>query len=698
VLAATVFPCLAGCGRTEAPSRPGAGGLDVVLVTVDTWRADAAGFAGHPRLKTPAFDRFAAKGRVFTNARAHNVITLPSHANILTGLLPFQHGLRDNAGATLRPGVRTLAERLKDQGYATGAFVSAFPLDSRWGLSRGFDIYDDRYGKGEDTGRFVISERRGVETVAAALDWWRRQTPGKRFLWVHVFEPHAPYQPPPPFDAEYRDAPYLGEVAAADAALAPLLVEVLAASVPPVLAILTGDHGESLGEHGELTHGLFAYDATLHVPLVVTGPRLTPGRDGRPAGHLDLVPTVLDALGLPADPVIRGRSLLAAVDPQADAQRVLYFESLSANLNRGWAPLTGVLRGGLKYVDLPIRELYDLSKDPAETANLAPGRDTDVRALARTLPAEAKEPVARTAPTREEVAKLRSLGYLAYTGRTAARATYAEADDPKRLVNVDQAIHRIIDAYQRGKMPEAVAIAEKVVREHPTLGVAVEHLAFLYQQSDRLSDAARVLKTYLAVRPEPSGIGEPLRVRYGLVLAEMGKAREAVSVLSPLASSFDPDSLNALGVALADAQDFVRAREVLARALAEDSGNPSTLENLGIVELRERKWAAARDAFRKALAINPKLPSALNGLGAAEAELGNPAAAIEAWSAAVALNPGDLDALLNLGRAASRAGRNEVAAGALTRYLSLAPPARLPRERAEAEMLLKTLAPPPAAR
>lgn len=698
MLAATVFPCLAGCGRTEAPSRPGAGGLDVVLVTVDTWRADAAGFAGNPRVRTPAFDRFAAKGRVFTNARAHNVVTLPSHANILTGLLPFQHGLRDNAGVKLGPDVPTLATRLKERGYATGAFVSSFPLDSRWGLGRGFDVYDDRYGKGTDTGRFVFPERRGLDTVAAALDWWRKGTPGKRFLWVHVFEPHAPYQPPPPFDAEYRDAPYLGEVAAADAALAPLIDEILAASVPPVLAILTGDHGESLGEHGEETHGLFAYDATLHVPLVAFGPRFAVGHDARPAGHVDLVPTVLDELSAPPDPKLPGRSLLAARDPAADAAWVLHFESLSSSLNRGWAPLTGVLRGGLKYVDLPIRELYDLSKDPAETTNLAPGRDTDVRALARLLPAEAKEPVARTAPTREEIARLQSLGYVTSSGRSAAKAAYTEADDPKRLVSVDQAIHRIIDAYQRGRMREAIADAERLVKDHPRLTIGVEHLAFLYQQSDRLGDAARVLKSYFAAPVTSAGAPETLRVRYGMILAEMGKPKEAVAALAPLAASADPESLDALGVALADAGELSRARSVFGRSLAVDPGNPRTLESLGIVALREKRPDEARESFRKALAINPKLPSALNGLGAAEAELGNPAAAIEAWSAAVALNPGDLDALLNLGRVASRAGRNEVAARALTRYLALAPPARLPRERAEAETLLKTLAPPPTAR
>jgi arylsulfatase A-like enzyme/Flp pilus assembly protein TadD len=610
-------------------------------------------------------------------------VTLPSHANILTGLLPFQHGVRDNSGFHLPDGVPTLATRLKERGYVTGAFVSSFPLDSRWGLSRGFDVYDDRYGKGSDTGQFMFPERRGVDTVSAALDWWRKQTPGKRLLWVHVFEPHAPYEPPPPFDAEYRDAPYLGEVAAADAALAPLVDEIL--SDRPVLAFLTGDHGESLGEHGEETHGLFAYDATLKIPLVAVGPRLSPGRDARPVGHIDIVPTVLEALGLPADPKLPGRSLLAP----GEIGRTLYFESLSASLNRGWAPLTGVVRDGLKYVDLPIRELYDLPSDPNETVNLAAAREADVRSLARALPPEAKEPPRRETPSREEIAKLRALGYLA-SASPPARPTYTEADDPKRLVDVDQALHRVIDQYQRGRIGEAIAEAEGLVTRHPRLSIAVEHLAFLYQQSDRLADAARVLRAFFARPGAGTEAPESLRARYGMVLSEMGRPKEAVAVLRPLATSRDCDSLDALGIALADSGDLADARQVFGRALALDPSDPRALESLGVVALRERKPEEARATFRRALAVNPKLPGSLNGLGAAEAALGNPDAALAAWQAALAVNPNDLEALYNLGTTAARAGRPEAAA-ALSRYLAIAPPARFPRERAEVEALLGSL-------
>ncbi|HQR45908.1 MAG TPA: sulfatase-like hydrolase/transferase, partial [Thermoanaerobaculia bacterium] len=603
----------------------------------------------------------------------------------------YQHGLRDNSGARLGAGTPTLATRLKARGYATGAFVSAFPLDSRWGLGSGFDVYDDRYGKGADTGTFRLAERRGTETVSAALAWYRAQPPGRRFLWVHLFEPHAPYEPPPPFDALYRDAPYLGEVAAADAALAPLVEELLAAGAAPVLAILTGDHGESLGEHGEATHGLFAYDATLRIPLVVAGPRVPAGTDARVAGHVDVVPTVLEALSLPPDPGLPGRSLLAAGAPDADAGRALYFEALSANLNRGWAPLFGVVRGGLKYVDLPLRELYDLPPDPGELRNLAAAREEEVRSLARAIPPEAREPARRTAPTSEEAAKLRSLGYVA--GAAPARASYGPDDDPKRLVAVDQAIHSILADYQGGRLSAAIAGAEKLVRARPGMTVALEHLAFLYQQADRLPDAARVLKAYLESHPVEAPGAPALRVRYGLVLAEMGRAKEAVAALSPLAKSDDTDALNALGIALADAGEPGRAREVFRRSLAEDPSNPRTLESLAVVELRDRKWEAARDGFRKSLAINPSRPMSLKGLAEAETALGNLPAAVDALEAAARLSPGEAGILFELGRTAARAGRNDLAAGALSAFLARTPPGRFPRERAEAETLLRSLAP-----
>jgi arylsulfatase A-like enzyme len=309
---------------------------DVVLITIDTLRADALGFAGNRRAATPVLDRLASQGRVFPNAHAHNVVTLPSHANILTGLYPYQHGIRDNSGFRLPASVPTLATVLKGAGYATGAFVGSFPLDSQFGLDRGFDAYDDRYPEGSHPESFVFPERRGSEVVGAALAWWRQQKGKPRFLWVHLFDPHAPYAPPEPFAARFAKEPYLGEVAAVDSFLQPLLGPFLEGKEKPALVVVTADHGEALGEHGELTHGLFAYEPTLKVPLVLWGRGVQPGRDGRWARHVDVFPTVLQAVGLEAKPpaglVRPGRSLLAPA-PQEGPDS--YFEALSTTLNRG---------------------------------------------------------------------------------------------------------------------------------------------------------------------------------------------------------------------------------------------------------------------------------------------------------------------------------------------------------------------------
>ncbi len=290
---------------------------DVVLITIDTLRFDATGFDGNPRGTTPNLDRFASEGRVFTSAHSHNVITLPSHTNILTGMLPYQHGVRENAGFKLSAKTPTLATRLKAKGYATGAFVGAFVLDSRFGLGHDFDVYNELYRHLDEQPEFNIPQSRAHDVVTAALEWFRGAAGRPRFLWVHVYDPHAPYEPPMPYGETYKDDLYLGEVAYTDAALAPLL-EAVRAQQPPPLLFVTGDHGEARGDHGELTHGLFCYEATLHIPLFAWCPPLiSPGRDAVPARHIDIAPTILDAVGMPAVKELTGQSLLPAARREA---------------------------------------------------------------------------------------------------------------------------------------------------------------------------------------------------------------------------------------------------------------------------------------------------------------------------------------------------------------------------------------------
>lgn len=669
-----------GAARPALPEKP-----DVLLVTIDTLRADALGFAGNRGVETPTLDRLASQGVVFENAHAHNVVTLPSHVNILTGLYPYEHGVRDNSGFRVGEKTPTLATWLKARGYATGAFVGAFPLDSRFGLSRGFDVYDDRYPKGKAALDFEMPERPAREVIAAALRWYGQNTGKPRFLWVHLYDCHAPYRPPAPFDERYRDAPYLGEVAGMDAALKPLLDPLLGGAAPATLVVFTADHGEALGDHGELTHGLFAYEATLRVPLVLWMPGvLAPARSARSARHVDIAPTILAAAGMEKPPGLPGSSLFA---PEARREAGLtYFESYSTAYNRGWAPLRGVLGSDFKFIDLPLPELYDLKSDPGETRNLVDSGPERVRRLRAALPAEsAFDAGTRGSASPEEVARLKSLGYL--SGGGPRRGRFDARDDPKNLVRVDGEIHDAIDRYQRGDLAGAVAVSRRIVAERPTMAVGYENLAFLLRRTSRPSDALPVYREAL----ERGIMTEDLRTQYGLALCEAGRAADAVKLLEGLAGSDDPDTLNALGVGLADMGRPAEAVRIFDRALSIDPGNVEAYGNLGIVRLREKDPSGARDFFRRALSIDPSFPRAWNGLGVALAGLGDERGAIECWEKAIALDPRLYDALFNLGLTAGRNGLRDQSKRALERFVATAPSALYRDDIVKARGLLRAL-------
>jgi arylsulfatase A-like enzyme/Flp pilus assembly protein TadD len=659
---------------------------DILLVTIDTVRADAVGFSGNARVETPHLDRLARAGLLFSNAHAHNLVTLPSHVNILTGLYPYQHGVRDNSGFLLDPSVPTLATMLKAKGYATGAFVAAFPLDSRFGLARGFDVYDDRYPKGKTSLDFEMAERPGSEVVAAARRWYAENAGHRRFLFVHLYEPHAPYRPPSPFAERYRDEPYLGEVAAADAALAPLLDPFLSGEADPALIVLTSDHGEALGDHEEKTHGLFAYEATLHVPLAIWFRGAVPsGVNADLVRHVDIAPTILEAAGIQAPAGLPGTSLLSR-RPARPAESC-YFEAFSAAYNRGWAPLRGVLSGGYKFIDLPLPELYDLKADPGETRNLADTRPDLVRKLRGEIPPESRiGEAARSKAGAEEVRRLASLGYL--TGSSPVRKSYTVEDDPKRLIAVDRDLHRCVDLYQRGDQKGATEIARRLVRERPTMAYAYENLGFLLRQGGKPSEALNVYRAAV----ERGIATEELKTQFALALSEAGRPREAIQLLQPLSESRDPDTWNALGIALADSGRGAEALSSFRRALELDKENVEAYENMGIVRLRENDPSGAQDLFRQALAIEQRLPRAWNGLGVALAHLGREREAIQSWEKAVALDPSLYDALFNLGLTAGKNGLHSEARQALERFVATAPPARYPSDIREARRLLKARA------
>ncbi len=670
---------LAAAGWAAAAAQP----PDVVLITLDTLRADALGFAGNTKAETPVLDRLAKGGRVFTDAHAHNVITLPSHTNILTGLYPYQHGVRENSGFVLGSQVPTLATVLRAAGYATGAFVAAYTLDSDFGLDRGFEVYDDHYPKSSAASDLVLAERPGSEVVAPALAWWRAQRGQRRFLWLHLFDPHAPYRPPEPWATRFADDPYLGEVAATDAYLEPLLTLFLAGTEAPALIVMTADHGESLGEHGEASHGLFAYEATLHVPLVLWGAGVEPGHDARPARHVDILPTVLAAAGVPPPGGAEhpGRSLLEAPEPAVES----YFEALSANLNRGWAPLRGLIRAGHKLIALPLPELYDLARDPAETHNLVRERRALAGELRDTLPPESVWPPPRGAVSPEEVERLRGLGYL--TGTAAAKARYGPEDDPKRLIELDGKLYRALDLYADRDLEQVAALAREIVAERPSMPLAQSLLAQALLSAGRRGEAIAAMQ---AARKQGHASGDLLR-QLGLTLAESGEATAALEILRPLAATGAPDDACALALALSEAGCQDDARKVLERVLELAPEHPAAHQQLGLVHLRSGRWVAARDASRRALELDESQHRAWNNLGVALFELNQPDAALDAWQRAVDLSPRLWDALYNLGTQALEHGRPEQAQEALAAFVAGAPKERYAADLRRARVLLGRL-------
>ena len=662
------------------PEGKRAPGLSVLLITIDTLRADALRCYGHPTAETPWIDRLASGGVRFERAHAQNVVTLPSHANILSGRYPVDHGVRDNSGFRFPAGTETLATILKGRGYRTGAFVSAFPLDSRFGLSRGFDLYDDHLGDTEVSPAFHMEERRGPLTVAAAKRWLGTVGEQSSFAWVHLYEPHAPYEPPEPWASRFREDPYHGEVSAADAALEPLLAPILGAGEEGrTLVVLTADHGESLGEHGETTHGTFAYEPTLRVPLILYAPRLFAPRVAKdPVRHVDILPTILDALALPVPGGLPGRSLLDLVSGRRAVAQSSYFEALTAVATRGWAPLYGVIQGGMKYIDLPLPELYDLVADPEEAHNLAGSQAptlermrahlAQLRAADRGL-----EPEAETAEVRE---RLKSLGY-AVAGAPAKGRRYTEDDDPKRLISLGAALDELIRLYRAGELPRARVLGEDIVRRRP-MPVAFLHLAFVERESGDLPAAVDAAGKAFALSPKSAEAAALL----GAYLNESGRARETVERLAPYAAASPPDVdvLFVLGAALAQVGRGAEALQAFERARTLDASNAMAFVNIGTVHLMARDYAKARAAFESALALEPSLSRAYNSLGVIEAKAGHAELAITLWKKAVELNPREYDTLFNLGDLLVRAGRSKEAKGYFEAFARRAPPALYARD------------------
>ena len=485
---------LFGCGGVRPRE-----GQNLLVITIDTLRADRVGAYGYRAARTPHLDRLASEGVVFEDAIAQVPVTLPSHASLFTGLVPPTHGVRDNTYFRLDPEARTLAEVLKAKGYETAAFVSAFVLDSSFGLEQGFDVYDDEVAGEADTAG-TIAERRGELVTRSFVSWLEKRSSDRPFFaWLHYFDPHLPYAPPSPYPAGYD-----GEISYVDAQVGRVLETLEARGLgKDALVVLTSDHGESLGEHGEKSHGFFVYDATLRVPLILKSAASLPAgeRIAAPVSTIDIFPTVLEALEVPVPEEAQGRSLLSLVRGEAAELPPAYAECYVSELNFGWAPLVALREGGYKYIEAPRPELYDLRADPGETKNLFgadPERATRMRSrLAEQVEAFADSFSSRNQPDPETVARLRSLGYAASGGVSAPEGS--ALPDPKDRLHLWTRLEEVILHRGAGELPKAIAAALEVLEEDPTNLLGLELLASARAEAGERDEAIEIHRRILKI-------------------------------------------------------------------------------------------------------------------------------------------------------------------------------------------------------
>ncbi len=664
-----------------AKERPPEGRLNFLLITIDTLRADRLSCYSSPYLKTPNIDSLAEKGLLFSRAFSHCPLTLVSHTNILLGVTPLYHGVRANANFVVGKEFLTLAGHLKTFGYATGAIVGGYPLHSKFGLTQGFDTYDDDFGEPGQKKPAPLERKAGV-VVDRALAWLKsRSSPW--FLWVHCYDPHEPYEPPAPFSDQYKMQPYDGEVAYVDFALGRLLAYLKENRLfDNTVIVLTGDHGESLGQHGELTHGLLAYNSTLWIPLLIVSPGLGPGKVDQNVSHIDIFPTVCDLLRVAKPSFLQGVSLLPAMGGKAMPRRPIYFESMDPYYRMDCAPLQGFIDGPEKFIESPRPELYSLESDFDELNNLAGQKKLEgYRKKLGQMIKDLSNPIAHQSERRidrEALEKLKSLGYVSSTSPQESRKeVFGPDDDIKVFLPFYNRALEAMDLDKKGKVNEAIALLTRLIDERKGFVTAYYDLAQVYYHMDRLSEAINVLKLGMERVP-------PDYELFSNFVSSLVIARRYDEVIAAIKGSkfqameTDPAAWVNLGVAYSNKGDLDNAKTAYEKALSLDEHNPTVYNNLAAVYLRlSRKttdqilFARCIEYFKKAIELDPSYVSPYNGLGAAYSLTGNLDGAITCWEKALKLKPDSGEALLSLGLAYLDKGEGAKALGYLNKYKEL---------------------------
>jgi choline-sulfatase len=623
-----VLPVL-GCSLASlaAPS-------SVILITLDTTRADRMGFLGSKRGLTPNLDALARQSVVFSHAYSQVPLTTPSHATILTGTYPQFNHLQD-MGNPLDKDLPYLPDILRQRGYHTAAFVGSQILDPKSaaapGFDRGFEVYDAGFhsrSPGED--RYKSVERRATVVVAHAIEWLgQRQRSAPFFLWVHLYDPHDPYDPPPPFKSKYRALPYDGEIAYTDFAVGKLLAALHAHGLydSSVIAV-AADHGEAFGEHGEQTHGLFLYDETIHVPLLLklAGGTAAPLVIDTRVGLVDLAPTILQAVGMAPPGTMQGASLMELMKPGSGrgADRPAYAETDYPFRAFGWSPLQAWRAGKYLYVQAPERELYDQMADPGALRNLA-GKST---AVAETLASQLDEFHRKTssaAPgqsgiTPDQAEKLQALGYITSNFSKSGASDMPAGPDPKGKVRISNLLHQALLAMEDDRYKEAIPQLKEVLKDQPSAGLANLELGRAYNGLGSYAEALPWLRKAVELMPESGRANYEL----GAALAETGDWEGAATQLQ-VAVAHAPDSDDMqfyLGMAYDELGRTEEAATALQHALQINPNHYRANLLLGRILGMQDLPKEALPYLQKAVKLQPKSPDAHKFLGNVYTELG----------------------------------------------------------------------------
>jgi arylsulfatase A-like enzyme/Flp pilus assembly protein TadD len=564
---------------------------NVVVITIDTLRPDHLGCYGYKHIQTPNIDGLASGGVRFERAYTAVPVTLPSHTVIFTGTYPTFSGMHDFAGNKLGPTQPTLATVLKDHGYTTGAVVASAVLDSRFGLNRGFDFYYDHFDFNRlEESNIEEMERPGNVVADITLDWLKQNYQKKFFLWMHLYDPHYPYHPPAPFNTEYKDQPYDGEIAFADQQVG-RLIEFLKEKglYQNTLIVLSGDHGESLGEHGEKTHGFFIYNATLHVPLIFHMPGAIATKTRSPQGPVnlaDVMPTILGILHITAPSDVQGQDLLPVMEGQPEADsRSLYAETFLPRLHFNWSELRSVETEKYHFIEAPKAELYDLSADPNELHNIIsekPAVGAELRARLKSLIVQnsaGKELAEKTGLDPALMERLKSLGYAGFSGGGSPEASTGELPDPKDRIGVYELFSEAMAESQHGEYDQSADKLLSVLKTEPDSVPAHYILGLNYYRMHQFPSAVEQLQRVMQLSPE-------------YALAEYQ-----------------------LGLAYARNGDMDDAEKTLKHTLELDPTNFDAAYNLGAVYLQKKMVPEAVAALRQSSAINPGYAPAHKALG-----------------------------------------------------------------------------------